>query len=52
MNLVKSGKTGIAKGAGFKEWSPEAAATVKSNYEKRLKAAFEVLQIAPDKDPM
>ncbi|QWE08254.1 3-hydroxyacyl-CoA dehydrogenase NAD-binding domain-containing protein [Polynucleobacter ibericus] len=47
-NLVKSGKTGIAKGAGFREWSTDEAAIVKQNYEKRLKAAFEVLQIAPD----
>ena len=47
-NLVKSGKTGIAKGAGFRTWSADEAAIVKQNYEKRLKAAFEVLQIAPD----
>jgi len=47
-NLVKSGKTGIAKGAGFRTWSADEAAIVKQNYEKRLKAAFAVLQIAPD----
>ena len=47
-NLVKSGKTGIAKGAGFKTWPVEEAATMKRNYEERLKAAFEVLKIAPD----
>ena len=49
-NLVKSGKTGIAKGAGFRTWSPEEAAITKQNYEQRLKAAFEVLKIAPDKN--
>ena len=47
-NLVKSGKTGIAKGAGFRSWSPEEAAQVKKNYEERLKAAFAVLKLAPD----
>jgi 3-hydroxybutyryl-CoA dehydrogenase len=49
-NLVKSGKTGIAKGEGFKKWSPDEAMMLKRKYEERLKAAFEVLQIAPDKE--
>ena len=49
-NLVKSGKTGIAKGEGFKKWSPDEAMILKRNYEERLKAAFEVLLIAPDKE--
>ena len=49
-NLVKSGKTGIAKGAGFRSWSPEEAAQVKKNYEERLKAVFAVLKLAPDQD--
>ena len=49
-NLVKSGKTGIAKGAGFRPWPADEAAVVKQNYERRLKAAFEVLKIAPDQD--
>ena len=47
-NLVKSGKTGIAKGAGFKTWSAAEGASMKRKYEERLKAAFEVLKIAPD----
>jgi 3-hydroxybutyryl-CoA dehydrogenase len=47
-DLVKSGKTGIAKGAGFRAWSTDDAAKVKKNYEERLKAAFEVLKVAPD----
>ena len=49
-NLVKSGKTGIAKGAGFRTWTADEAATIKQNYEQRLKAAFEVLKIAPDQN--
>ncbi|QWD72035.1 3-hydroxyacyl-CoA dehydrogenase NAD-binding domain-containing protein [Polynucleobacter sp. UB-Raua-W9] len=49
-DLVKSGKTGINKGEGFRSWSAEEAAIVKKNYEERLKAAFAVLKIAPDQD--
>lgn len=49
-NLIKSGKTGIAKGAGFRTWTADEAAIVQENYEKRLKAAFEVLKIAPDQN--
>ncbi len=49
-DLVKSGKTGIAKGAGFRSWSLEEAAVVKKNYEERLKAVFAVLKVAPDQD--
>ena len=48
MDLVSSGKTGMAKGAGFRGWSPEEAAQMKQVYEMRLKAAFEVLKIAPE----
>jgi 3-hydroxybutyryl-CoA dehydrogenase len=48
MDLVDSGKTGMAKGAGFREWSPEESAQMKLVYEMRLKAAFEVLKIAPE----
>jgi 3-hydroxybutyryl-CoA dehydrogenase len=48
MDLVKTGNTGMAKGAGFREWSPEEAAQMKQVYETRLKAAFEVLKIAPE----
>lgn len=50
MDLVSSGKTGMAKGAGFREWSPEEAAQMKQVYETRLKAAFEVLKIAPEQN--
>ncbi|HBK44383.1 MULTISPECIES: 3-hydroxyacyl-CoA dehydrogenase NAD-binding domain-containing protein [unclassified Polynucleobacter] len=48
MDLVSSGNTGMAKGAGFREWSPEEAREMKQVYEMRLKAAFEVLKIAPE----
>jgi len=48
MDLVHTGKTGIAKGAGFKEWPPEEAAQMRQVYEARLKAAFEVLKISPE----
>jgi 3-hydroxybutyryl-CoA dehydrogenase len=48
MDLVNSGKTDMAKGAGFREWSPEEAAHMKQAYETRLQAAFEVLKIAPE----
>ena len=48
MDLVKAGKSGMSKGEGFRKWTPEEAARVKKNYETRLKAAFEVLKLAPD----
>lgn len=48
MDLVSTGKTGMSKGAGFREWSPEEAREMKQVYEIRLKAAFEVLKIAPE----
>ena len=49
-DLVKSGKTGIAKGAGFRNWPMDDAAIMKRNYEERLKASIEVLKIAPDQE--
>ncbi len=49
-SLVKSGKTGIAKGASFRTWSTDEAATTLRNYEQRLKAVFEVLKVAPDQE--
>ena len=49
-NLIKTGKTGIAKGAGFRSWTADDAALMRQKYEQRLKAAFEVLTIAPDQD--
>ena len=43
-NLVKSGKTDIAKAAGFRPWPADEASVVKQNYEQRLKAVFEALK--------
>ncbi len=49
-DLVKQGKTGMSKGAGFWEWSPQGLARFKRNYGMRLKAAFDVLNIVPDEN--
>jgi 3-hydroxybutyryl-CoA dehydrogenase len=49
-DLVKSGKTDIAKAAGFRPWPVDEAVAVKQNYGQRLKAAFEALKLAPDQD--
>jgi 3-hydroxybutyryl-CoA dehydrogenase len=46
--LVRTGKTGMSKGEGFKPWPADEAAKVKKNYDIRLKAAFDVLNLAPD----
>lgn len=42
---IAAGKTGMKAGAGFREWSATQAATERAAYEKRLKAAFEVLNL-------
>jgi len=47
-SLVRAGKNGMKAGEGFRKWSPEDSAKVRKNYDTRLKAAFEVLQLAPD----
>ena len=49
--LVKQGRTGMNQGAGFERWTPEAVAEFKRKYELRLRAAFEVLGVAPDDGP-
>ena len=41
--LVAEGKTGMKTGAGFWAWPAELASTAKRSYDKRLKAAFDVL---------
>jgi 3-hydroxybutyryl-CoA dehydrogenase len=46
--ILKEKKFGIKSKEGFKTWSDEEAADMKRKYEKRLKAAFDVLQIEPD----
>lgn len=45
--IIAAGKTGMKAGAGFMEWPAELAATERAAYEKRLKAAFDVLN--PDR---
>jgi 3-hydroxybutyryl-CoA dehydrogenase len=46
--ILKEKKFGIKSKEGFRTWSDEEAADMKRKYEKRLKAAFDVLQIEPD----
>jgi 3-hydroxybutyryl-CoA dehydrogenase len=46
-NNLKAGKTGMKAGAGFMEWPPERAGAERAAYEKRLKAAFDVLELRP-----
>jgi 3-hydroxybutyryl-CoA dehydrogenase len=44
---LQSGKTGMKAGAGFMEWPAERASAERAAYEKRLKAAFHVLDLRP-----
>lgn len=44
-DIIAAGKTGMKAGAGFMEWPTELAATERAAYEKRLKAAFDVLNL-------
>ncbi len=46
--ILKEKKFGIKSKEGFRTWSDAEAAEMKRKYEKRLKAAFDVLQIEPD----
>jgi 3-hydroxybutyryl-CoA dehydrogenase len=46
--ILKEKKFGIKSKEGFRTWSDNEAADMKRKYEKRLKAAFDVLQIEPD----
>jgi 3-hydroxybutyryl-CoA dehydrogenase len=43
--IIDAGKTGMKAGAGFMEWPPALAQTERAAYEKRLKAAFDVLNL-------
>lgn len=47
-DLIKAGKTGMKAGAGFMDWPAEHAAGERAAYEKRLKAAFDVLGLDRD----
>jgi 3-hydroxybutyryl-CoA dehydrogenase len=42
---LKAGKTGMKAGAGFMDWPAEQAGIERAAYEKRLKAAFDVLNL-------
>jgi 3-hydroxybutyryl-CoA dehydrogenase len=42
---LKAGKTGMKAGAGFMDWPAEQAGIERAAYEKRLKAAFDVLDL-------
>jgi 3-hydroxybutyryl-CoA dehydrogenase len=43
--IIAAGKPGMKAGAGFMEWPTEKAAVARAAYEKRLKAAFDVLNM-------
>lgn len=40
---VAQGKLGMKSGEGFLKWTPETAKAAKAEYERKLKAAFELL---------
>lgn len=44
-DIIAAGKTGMKAGAGFMNWPPELAASERAAYDKRLKAAFDVLNL-------
>ncbi len=43
--LMSEGKTGMKAGEGFRKWTPEEIAQASDSYSRRLKAAFDVLNI-------
>ena len=43
--IIAAGKTGMKAGAGFPEWPKERAASERAAYDRRLKAAFDVLNM-------
>jgi 3-hydroxybutyryl-CoA dehydrogenase len=45
VQLMSEGKTGMKAGEGFRKWSPEEIQKTSDSYSKRLKAAFDVLNI-------
>jgi len=45
VQLMSEGKTGMKAGEGFRKWSPEEIQQVSDSYSRRLKAAFDVLNI-------
>ena len=45
VQMMAEGKTGMKAGEGFRKWSPEEISQVSDSYSRRLKAAFDVLNI-------
>lgn len=45
VQLMSEGKTGMKSGEGFRKWTPAEIERVSNSYSKRLKAAFDVLNI-------
>jgi len=45
VQLMSEGKTGMKSGEGFRKWTPEERRQVSDSYSRRLKAAFDVLNI-------
>ncbi|MFM2029613.1 MAG: hypothetical protein RL517_804 [Pseudomonadota bacterium] len=45
VQLMSEGKTGMKAGEGFRTWSPEEIKKTSNSYSRRLKAAFDVLNI-------
>jgi 3-hydroxybutyryl-CoA dehydrogenase len=43
--LMSEGKTGMKAGEGFRKWTSEQIKEVSDSYSRRLKAAFDVLNI-------
>jgi 3-hydroxybutyryl-CoA dehydrogenase len=42
-DLVAQGKTGMKSGEGFLKWTPETIKAARAEYERKLKAAFQLL---------
>ncbi len=45
VELMNQGKTGMKAGEGFRKWTPEEIKQTSDSYSKRLKAAFDVLNM-------
>ena len=45
VQLMSEGKTGMKAGEGFRTWSPEEIKQTSDSYSRRLKAAFDVLNM-------
>jgi 3-hydroxybutyryl-CoA dehydrogenase len=43
--IIKAGHTGMKAGAGFRPWTTDQIKTERAAYDKRLKAAFDVLNM-------